>query len=78
MTRDGALPGWPMMLRREMAATYCGMSPSTFDTEVKAGRIPGPVQTTESLKAWRRADLEIWAEGLRAAQAIPVNPWDEP
>lgn len=81
--KDGStLPGWPMMLRRELAAQYCGMSPSTFDVEVKEGRIPKPVPTTPGLFAWHRSDLEAWGEDRRSALAgvgAPApNPWDEP
>jgi len=77
MMRDGgALPGWPLMLRRELAATYVGMSPSTFDLEVKAGRIPPAIATTETVKAWHRRDLDAWAEDRRAYSASSANEWD--
>ena len=77
--RDGTtLPGWPLMLRRELAAQYLGMSPSTFDAERKAGRVPKPVKITTGLEAWHRGDLEAWAEDRRAAvaNAPHPNPWD--
>ena len=64
------------MLRREVAAAYVGMSPSTFDTEVREGRIPAPIPTTDTLRAWHRADLEAWAEERRAARDA-ANPWDD-
>lgn len=76
MRDGGTLPGWPLMLRREMAAHYLGMSPSTFDAEVKAGRIPAPIVMTDTLKAWHRADLEAWAEDRRAASFASTNEWD--
>ena len=73
---DGhALPGWPLLLRREMAALYLGMSPSTFDGERRAGRAPQPIRMTASIEAWHRADLEAWVEERRASTAGP-NPWD--
>lgn len=65
----------PLLLRREEAARYVGMSPSAFDAEVKAGRVPAPVPTTGSLKAWHRLDLDGWAEDRRTA-AEAANPWD--
>lgn len=37
-----ALPGWPRCLGREEAASYLGVSVSTFDAEVKSGYWPGP------------------------------------
>ncbi|WP_431282744.1 helix-turn-helix transcriptional regulator [Humitalea sp. 24SJ18S-53] len=80
MRDGGTLPGWPLMLRRELAAQYVGMSPSTFDAEAKAGRLPKPIATTGSLKAWHRGDLEAWAEDMRAAASgeTEANEWDAP
>lgn len=77
MRDGGTLPGWPLMLRREQAAAYVGMSPSAFDAEVKAKRIPAPIPTTDTLKAWHRGDLEAWAEERRAAADHAPNPWDD-
>lgn len=76
--RDGiTLPGWPLLLRRELAAQYLGMSPTTFDGERKAGRAPKPVRMTNGLEAWHRTDLEAWVEDRRAADHIgQANPWD--
>jgi len=75
--RDGStLPGWPLILRRELAAQYLGLSPSTFDTEVKGGRIPKPVKMTETIKGWHRGDLDAWAEDRRHASDNVPNPWD--
>lgn len=75
--RDGAtLLGWPLLLRRELAASYLGMSPSTFDAERKGGRVPKPLPITAGLEAWHRGDLEAWAEDRRAAAEITPNEWD--
>lgn len=73
-----AMPGWPLLLRREMAALYIGMSPSTFDAERKAGRVPKPIQITNGLDAWHVSDLEAWAEDRRAAMqaSVGANEWD--
>lgn len=71
------MPGWPLMLRRELAALYLGMAPSTMDVEVKAGRVPAPVQITPTLKAWHRLDLEAWAEERRATTAAAQDEWAE-
>ncbi len=62
MRDKSTLPGWPLILRREDAAAYLSLSPSTLDAEVKAGRIPGPVRITESLKGWHRRMLDAWAD----------------
>lgn len=76
--RDGStLPGWPLILRRELAAQYIGLSPSTFDVEVKGGRIPASVKVTDTVKGWHRGDLDAWAEDRRAASDNTPNPWDE-
>lgn len=66
------------MLRRELAAQYLGMSPTTFDAERKAGCVPKPVSITAGLEAWHRGDLDAWAEDRRAAaaNAPKPNPWD--
>lgn len=74
------MPGWPLLLRRELAALYLGMSPSTFDAAVRDGLLPRPVQLVATVKAWHRLDLEAWAEDRRAASAPPAedgNPWDD-
>lgn len=76
MREGSTLPGWPLLLRRELAASYLGMSPSTFDGERRAGRVPKPVPITAGLEAWHRGDLEAWAEDRRAAGASEANEWD--
>lgn len=40
----GALPDWPRMLSRSMAAAYCGLTSVTLEREVAEGRLPMPVQ----------------------------------
>ncbi len=32
----------PRRMDREMAAYYCGISPTTFDARVRSGALPGP------------------------------------
>jgi len=76
--RDGStLPGWPLILRREYAAQYVGLSGSTFDGEVKAGRIPRPVQITDTIKGWHRGDLDAWADDRRAVNDVTVSPFED-
>lgn len=55
MRDGGALPGWPLMLWREKAAANPDMSSSTFDVELKTGRIPSPAA---SRCLW--APLTLW------------------
>lgn len=75
------LPGWPLMLRRELAAHYMGLSPTAFDREVKEGRAPGPVPMTNGVDSWHRADLVQWAEDRRPNAGKPaptlVNGWED-
>lgn len=81
--KDGAgMPGWPLLLRREWAAAYLGLSPSLFDAAVKDGTLPRPVPLVGTVKAWHRADLDAWAEDRRArAEAasggVDANQWDD-
>jgi predicted DNA-binding transcriptional regulator AlpA len=75
--KDGAtLPGWPLFLRREVAAAFVGLSPAKFDEAVKDGLLPRAVPLVGSVKAWHRADLEAWAEDRRAAAENVPNEWD--
>lgn len=76
--KDGTtLPIVPRILRRELAALYVGIAPSTWDVEVKEGRAPRAVQVTAGVKGWDRHDLDLWIEGRKQEQPEPVNPWDE-
>ena len=71
------LPIVPRIMRRDLAAMYLGISASTFDVEVKARRLPAPVSITNGVKGWDRHDLDQWIEERKAAQASPINAWDE-
>jgi prophage regulatory protein len=76
MRDGGTLPGWPRVLRRELAAQYLGMSPSLFTREVEAGALPAPISLVGSVKAWVKDDLDAWLEDRRAAQNGGSNSWD--
>ncbi len=58
-SRDGlaGLPDWPRRLSREQAAAYVGLSPTTFDIDVAAGRLPQPLQRGRR-KLWDRAAID--------------------
>ncbi len=47
----------PIGLSREMAAAYLGVGIGVFDSQVKAGALPQPVQMRGRL-VWRRVDLD--------------------
>jgi predicted DNA-binding transcriptional regulator AlpA len=61
------LPYWPRVLRRELAATYLGLSPSAFDNAVNEGTLPAPVPVYGTVKGWDRADLDAWVENQKTA-----------
>ncbi len=76
MRGRAALPYWPRVLRRELAAAYVGICAGTLDIEVREGRAPPPVALTKTVKGWDRDDLDRWIDERKAAQSAPVNPWD--
>jgi predicted DNA-binding transcriptional regulator AlpA len=66
------------LLRRALAADYLDMGLSTFDREVKEGRLPPGFPTTGGLLRWDMRDLDAWIDerkerGLARASA---NAWD--
>jgi predicted DNA-binding transcriptional regulator AlpA len=71
---SATLPYWPLLLRREHAASYLGMSPGTFDAECRAGRMPAAIPITGTLKGWHRGDLDAWVEDRRALAAGDATP----
>ena len=79
MKDRSTLPGWPLMLRRELAAAYVGMCPRLFDDAVNDGLIPPPIPLVGTVKAWHRSDLEAWLEDRRAAATKDTTPndWDQ-
>jgi predicted DNA-binding transcriptional regulator AlpA len=70
-------PAWPRFLTRETAALYVGVSPATWDKEVKAGFWPQPLRRgAEGGKlTWDRAVIDAWADrvsGLAEQRATTV------
>jgi predicted DNA-binding transcriptional regulator AlpA len=55
MTTQATLPPGvsPRLFSREEAAAYCGLSPNSFDAEVKAGTFPPPM-------ALKRVERLLW------------------
>jgi hypothetical protein len=72
-SRDGmrALPAPPprRRLSRTQAAAYCGISPTLFDDEVRAGRYPKPISKGEKggRKVW---DVKVLDAVLDAEAGI--------
>lgn len=71
------LPDWPRGLRLTDAATYVGVSPSTFLTLVKERRMP-EAKLARGCKVWDRDALDRAFDLLPGgADASAANPWDE-
>ncbi len=73
--RPGDLPGWPRLLRRELAAAYCGVSPGTFDRLVRDGRFPAPIRSGLRIAQWDRLALDRIID-LRSGIANDAGGWD--
>lgn len=58
------MPYWPLYLSREQSAAYLGVSPNTFDIEVKAGLWPAAEKRglKEGRLTWYRPALDRAAE----------------
>lgn len=52
-----ALPNWPAMMRRPLAAQYCDLSEAAFEREVGAGRLPCPVSIGD-VDRWSKVQLD--------------------
>jgi excisionase family DNA binding protein len=74
-THAPALPHWPRILRREMAAAYLGVSASYLEKLVKAGTVPGPLPLGDNVRGWDRQDLDAAIDRLKGH--APGNPWDQ-
>lgn len=60
------LPGWPLLLSREQAAAYVGVSPALFDREVDQGLWPQPIRRGEKggRKTWDRRQLDAALDSI--------------
>lgn len=58
-----ALPSWPMMMKRPLAARYVDLSPAEFEREVNEGRLPLPVKLGDS-EHWSRRKLDEALDAL--------------
>ncbi|MFL1461356.1 helix-turn-helix transcriptional regulator [Roseococcus sp. DSY-14] len=77
-TEASTLPFVPRLMPRDLAALYLSMGVSTFDREVKEGRIPAGFRTTEGLLRWDRRDLDAWIDAQKERQlSRPANEWDD-
>ena len=71
--------GMQRLLRRERAAHYVDVSPSSFDNLVKKGHLPSP-KLLEHITVWDRFDLDSACDHLpykKEEQNPPDNSWDD-
>jgi predicted DNA-binding transcriptional regulator AlpA len=80
MTKSANIKGGPQrLLRRERAAHYVDVSPSSFDNLVKKGHLPSP-KLLEHITVWDRFDLDSACDHLpykKEEQNLPDNSWDD-
>lgn len=62
-----------VVLPRGAAAAAAGLSISTMEAEVRAGRFPKPRRTSTRRVGWLVTDIQIWAQGLPLSE-LPPGP----
>lgn len=81
MARQDALPPGlaPRLVKREAAASYVGVSPTTFDEMVKDGRMPRAKRLRGRRKAWDVRALDAAIDDLPNADNNNDNndTWDD-
>jgi hypothetical protein len=68
------LPFPPILMSREMAATYVGVGTTKFDEMVQDGRMPRP-RCIDARRVWHRIELDASAADLPSdgAKANPID-----
>lgn len=61
-----ALPDWPRMLSKRMAAAYCGLAVADFDRAIAAGQLPEGTQLA-GREVWCRLALDAALDRLTGA-----------
>ena len=74
MMTNKPLPGWPRLLRRQMAPEYIGVKPTKFDELVDKGIIP-PAKQLDGIDVWDRYELDTAVDALPRNRKSD-NPWD--
>lgn len=67
MNAPAALPHWPAMMRRGLAARYCDLSVAEFEREVNEGRLPLPIMLGNS-EHWSRRKLDEALDALHGGE----------
>lgn len=65
-----ALPDWPRLMRRDLAAAYVDMSAAEFDRAVASATLPGPHLIGDK-ERWSRAELDGHLERLTGEGSAP-------
>jgi hypothetical protein len=65
-----ALPHWPGMMRRALAARYCDLTVAEFEREIVAGRLPLPVMLGSN-EHWSKVRMDEALERLSGSS----NDW---
>lgn len=50
------------VLREPVVEGVTGLSASTIDREVAAGRFPAPIRLTPRAKGWLESEIDAWLE----------------
>lgn len=61
----------PAALEREQAASYCGLSLSTFEQVVRDKSAPQPRKLAGRRVAWLRAELDAWLFACPVSEQLP-------
>lgn len=62
MQKDEIASQGRRVLREPIVGSRTGLSPSTIDREVAAGRFPAPIRLTPRAKGWLEAEIDAWLE----------------
>ena len=78
MSAARALPNWPRLLSVEEAASYVGLSATTFRERVLAGTYPQPMRDGKRTLWCRRAlDAAVDARVGIVAASRPGEGWED-
>ena len=65
----------PRLLTKQEAATYCGVTPSTFDDYRRRGMVPDPISGTNR---WDKKLIDLWldkASGIASQTTTSLDGW---
>lgn len=81
MARQDTLPPTlrPRLVKRDVAAAYLSVSPTTYDVMVKDGRMPRPKLLGDRRKAWDLNEIDLMIERLpiELGESEVDETWDD-